>query len=137
MRFEELVERAMSEDIEVCKAVQKLYRGDLGQFIPISMYGDRYLLFMENCSGFEEAIRYECNSFYDDGRRVPAFQLRLFPYFTFVLTGNIVYEHCNYMLRVVDGNEEDYSYYPAEMTFGKTLVSKKELVKVLKERGWL
>lgn len=134
MRFEELLKKAMENDLEVCKAVQRFYRGDFGEVIPATMYGDRYVLFMKNACCFEEAMWREIDSFIGGIRYS---ELSVIPEFTFVLTSNSTDGYCNYMLRVLDDDLSDYSYLPGEYTFGKVLVPKKELLKVLHERGWM
>lgn len=135
MRFEELLKEAMEEDVEVCKAVQKHYRGSFGECISSRMYGERFVLFTCGASHFENAIRSEIDAFIGGKRILLSPRLVLIPEFTFVFTPNAVDGDCNYMLRVAE--EDDYSYYCGEMTFGRILVPKKELVKVLKERGWM
>lgn len=136
MKFEYLLENAMREDVEVCKAVQRLYRGDLGEKVTSDMYGDRFVVFMVNVCEFENRIREEIESFIGDVR---FHHMRLFPEYTAVLTPNATDGWCNYMWRVVSGDifDLDYSYLRGERTFGKTLIPKKDLVKVLKERGWM
>lgn len=134
MRFEELLYKAMSEDEEVVKAVWRFYRGSFDRVVTPNLFGERFVLFDVPAYSFEDVIRDDMDSFVDGIR---AHFCGIHSYGVAVITPCHFMQDSNYTYRLTTPDNERYFNLSWDTVAGDTIVPKKELVKVLKKRGWM